>query len=96
MKNRSFLLPLTVLAAALLSQNSTANVAIQEDKVSPPDGLNAPDVNRDESRVTSKSISGDLFSFILRRQGDGTLMAAHESHQSHESHRSHRSHYSGY
>lgn len=90
MKNRSFLLPLTALAAALLSQNSTANVAIQEDKVSPPDGLNAPDVNRDESRVTSKSMSGDLFSFILRRQGDGTLMAAHESH------RSHRSHYSGY
>lgn len=105
MKKRNYLVPLAALAGVFASNQATANMptesAVSPDSaVSQSDALNA--VSSEEGRRIIANDQRDMFSFILKRDSGGNMMAYHESHyshyshESHSSHSSHSSHYSGY
>ncbi|HSH73135.1 MAG TPA: His-Xaa-Ser repeat protein HxsA2 [Methylophilaceae bacterium] len=90
-KTRKFLLPLSVLAGAFNSEQVIANTEIEPSRL-----LTTTD---SVFHVTSEKVTvgdKDAFSFILKRNNEGVLLAEHSSHASHASHASHRSHTSGY
>lgn len=106
MAKKTFLLPLATAISALITSNASGQSAIDQTAHDPQQPSNSgPTVMSDvkssipdqpgTSSILLVPSKGDLFKFILRREGDNRLYADHESHYSHQSHSSHRSHYSG-
>lgn len=93
MKNRKFLVPLAILAAAFASGESKASVH-ESSESAHSDTATTTDAVSPNRIFFNKG--QDQFSFVLKRMEGGMIMADHESHASHSSHSSHRSHYSGY
>lgn len=81
MKNRKFLVSMTALVAAVATQQVSASVTNENDKL--------------EQVVSSQSVevskSQNPFEFVLKR---GEVTQSMSYHSSHSSHASHRSHYS--
>lgn len=100
MKKRKFLMPLAALAAVFASDQAVANIA-PEPTVPHTDRSDVTTATQQGDRVVTND-GRNQFSFILKRDSGGQLMAWHESHyshyshDSHSSHSSHSSHYSGY
>lgn len=86
-KQRSFLIPLAVLAGALLS--STALAIVQPNQAIQPATVS---VAASEGNLSANQ---NLFKFVLKASEQNLQVAGHYSHSSHASHSSHRSHYSG-
>jgi len=98
MKKRKFLMPLAALAAVFISDQVTATVSTPEASSTKIDSSQATTNTAQNDRVLTSN-GKDQFSFVLKRDEAGQLMAWHESHwshSSHSSHSSHRSHYSGW
>lgn len=93
MKKRSFLVPLATLAAAVVTEQASAMAAheVAEPKT---DSTNAFQADAQSENLSVRSGNAQ-FEFVLKREGQGQLMAYHTSHSSHSSHASHSSHTSG-
>jgi hypothetical protein len=93
MKKRSFLVPLATLASAVATEQASAIATheVAEPSTNPTNTLQA-DAQSENLSVRSGSAQ---FAFVLKREGQGQLMAYHTSHSSHSSHASHSSHTSG-
>jgi len=93
--NRKFLVPLAALTSIFATGHASANA--QNQTAGTESTITEPmNVTTSDTVITG---SHDLFKFVLRRNGEGVMVADHESHYSHESHASHASHsshYSGY
>ena len=92
---KSFLTPFTVLAATIPGAHASAALVPADAKIAPQDSpaVTAVGTSLGDGRVSVKA-EGNLFSFVLKRNESGVMVAQHESHSSHASHASHRSHYS--
>ncbi|WP_419709431.1 His-Xaa-Ser repeat protein HxsA2 [Pseudomonas sp. NFX224] len=93
MKKRSFLVPMATLAAAMAAEQASA---VASHEVIEPI-TDTPNTFPAEAQSENLSVRGgsDQFAFVLKRGGQGQLMAYHTSHSSHASHSSHTSHTSG-
>ena len=85
MKNRKFLVPLTVLAAAFASDESMASIQVPTVTSQTVIATTARTIN--PNKVTFNK-GQDQFSFVLKRMEGGMIMADHASHASHASHSS--------
>ncbi|MGY8524955.1 His-Xaa-Ser repeat protein HxsA2 [Paracidovorax citrulli] len=92
---KGFLKAFAAVAAGFAAQNAPAmqvptHASTGQNSVSPSD-------SKPSERIAVRAQSGDVFSFVLKRNAEeGTLMAYHHSHASHASHSSHASHASHY
>ena len=93
--SKSFLVPVVVAIAALIStpsfatQQKTADVGHES---SPMDAINlASDANKQMIQIVR---GNELHGLLLVKNNDGQIFADHYSHSSHASHSSHSSHYS--
>ena len=93
MKKRSFLVPLTTLAAAIVTEQASA-IATHEVVEPSTDATNTLHSNAQGENLLVRS-GNDQFAFVLKRGDQGQMMAYHSSHSSHASHVSHASHTSG-
>jgi hypothetical protein len=93
MKKRSFLIPLTTLAAAIVTEQASA-IATHEVVEPSTDTMNTFQADAQGENLLVRS-GNDQFAFILKRGDQGQMMAYHSSHSSHASHVSHASHTSG-
>ena len=91
-KDRKYLLSLAAAASVFTTGHASANIEGQATPLSPVVG-EPTDAKADNSVIVGNR---DLFKFVLKRNGQGVMVADHESHYSHGSHASHSSHYSGY
>lgn len=89
---KKFMGAFALIASSFVAQQATANT------VSLPESTPLQDISTATTGVVAsdliktKSDSGDIFNFVLKRSGEtGQLMAYHESHASHASHASHYS-----
>jgi len=93
MKKRSFLVPIATLAAAVATEQASANAAYEVLETT------TGTTNTFQAEAPSENLSvrggDDQFAFVLKRGDQGQLMAYHTSHSSHASHSSHSSHTSG-
>lgn len=97
MAKRAYLVPMVALAAFSGPALAKVEVASAVPADKPIDVATNQTVVEAFKEATQQALavykkSGDLFSYTLDQQPDGTLIAQHRSHMSHESHSSHRSH----
>lgn len=83
---RKFLLPLTTLVAALVSQDPASATYTPAN-----DQRDSPLTDSQITGSQSFSIPAPAASLLLTKQAPTVQMAGHRSHRSHSSHRSHRS-----
>jgi len=92
MKKRQFLIPLTVLAASMVSNNASAST----EPLSDVQSLAESSVeNVISEKASANSIKGNNLNFLVSRSrgNNGKTIAWHSSHGSHGSHTSHNSGY---
>lgn len=90
---KKFLSTFAAVAASFAAQSASAAPSPTIPS-SQPESSAANAISGSNETVAVQNGSGDLFNFLLKRNGEGQLMAWHESHASHASHSSHTSHYS--
>lgn len=98
MKTHKFLFPLATLVAAFTTEQVVANVTPEHSTPQVDSSKNEVGQSQQGDRIFAKN-GQDQFSFVLKRNAAGQLMAwhwSHSSHSSHQSHSSHSSHYSGW
>jgi hypothetical protein len=93
MKKRSFLVPLTTLAAAIATEQASA-ITTHEVVEPRTDATHTFQTDAQSENLLVRS-GDDQFAFVLKRGDQGQMMAYHSSHSSHASHVSHASHTSG-
>ena len=97
MTKRTYLVPMVALAAFSGPALAKVGIEVPGSTDKPVENITDPTIARAFKDATEQSLAiykrdGDLFSYTLDRQPDGTLLAQHRSHMSHESHHSHSSH----
>ena len=99
MAKRSFLIPLAAAIAALTPSAQSATKAIPTQPVTDihhtlaaPAAAAATLPSAGEEKQVLVPVGDNLFSFVIERAQDGTLLSYHQSHYSHRSHSSHSSH----
>ena len=90
---RKFLLPFVAIAAAFSADLAVASIAPSQPITETTSNVSSVPI---QDATVLMPQGEDLMRFVLKRNGQGVMMADHESHASHASHASHRSHYSGY
>lgn len=97
MKKRAYLVPMVALTAFSTTAMAKVGIDIPTTSDKPLDAVNDSTLTKAFKDAVQQSIvvypkDGNLFSYSMDQQSDGTLLAQHRSHMSHASHSSHSSH----
>lgn len=89
---KKFMGAFALIASSFVAQQATANTVQLHESTTMQDVSSDAIGSVASNLINTKSESGDIFNFVLKRSDEtGQLMAYHESHASHSSHRSHYS-----
>lgn len=94
--SKKFLVPISVAIAGLSAGTAQATVSKSPDlQTSIIQSQNTENSVKQLVQRLIFSKGDELHSLLLEKNGQGIVLAHHESHYSHSSHSSHSSHYSG-
>ncbi|MEY4495218.1 MAG: hypothetical protein RL744_282 [Pseudomonadota bacterium] len=93
--SKKFLIPVGAAVTALVSQNSSAAIALANNGET-VSGVSTSQANLDSANKSSlQSVGyvkdGEAHSLMMKKMDSGLVLSYHSSHASHASHSSHRS-----